>query len=380
MLTRFEVENYKNFKNNIILDFKNSGGYKFNTDCLYNNIISKIMIYGRNASGKTNFGSAIVDICDYPFFRRTNQTFINADTDESTAKFKYCFEFDNDSVEYIYEKDGNNCYTKEVLYVNDTLIFSIDYINKKNTAGDLASISVETIIVDRFFTFLENREEDLNQGRGPSFLRWIVANSTLEPTSVLIKIITFIDRMQLVTVGNLLPMSMPTRIQSHMLNNYDDEFVKELEFFFNQMGVECNLILKVLPEGEKQLYFNYKNPIPFFDNASSGTIALFNLYRRVIMPAKKASLIYLDEFDAFYHYEMSENILKYLKLNYPKTQIIITTHNTNLMANRLSRPDCLYILSTYGKLTPLNHATTRELREGHNLEKLYISGEFEKYE
>ena len=45
MLTRFEVENYKNFKNNIVLDFKNSGGYKFNTDCLYNNIISKIIDY-----------------------------------------------------------------------------------------------------------------------------------------------------------------------------------------------------------------------------------------------------------------------------------------------------------------------------------------------
>ena len=38
------------------------------------------------------------------------------------------------------------------------------------------------------------------------------------------------------------------------------------------------------------------------------------------------------------------------------------------------------ILSRKGTLTALCNATQRELREGHNLEKMYISGEFEKYE
>ena len=50
------------------------------------------------------------------------------------------------------------------------------------------------------------------------------------------------------------------------------------------------------------------------------------------------------------------------------------------MTNRLLRPDCLFIISQDGRLTSLNNATERELREGHNLEKLYISGEFEDYE
>ena len=90
--------------------------------------------------------------------------------------------------------------------------------------------------------------------------------------------------------------------------------------------------------------------------------------------------MYIDEFDAFYHYEMSENMIQYLKVKYPNSQVILTTHNTNLMTNSIMRPDCLFILSTYGTLTPLCDATERELREGHNLEKLYISGEFKAYE
>lgn len=51
-----------------------------------------------------------------------------------------------------------------------------------------------------------------------------------------------------------------------------------------------------------------------------------------------------------------------------------------LMTNKIMRPDCLFILSSRGTLTALCDATERELREGHNLEKMYIRGEFEKYE
>ena len=58
----------------------------------------------------------------------------------------------------------------------------------------------------------------------------------------------------------------------------------------------------------------------------------------------------------------------------------MTTHNTNLMTNRFMRPDCLFILSGTGDLTALCDATERELREGHDLKKMYISGEFERYE
>jgi AAA15 family ATPase/GTPase len=77
---------------------------------------------------------------------------------------------------------------------------------------------------------------------------------------------------------------------------------------------------------------------------------------------------------------MSEKLIMFLKEKSPNSQIIFTTHNTNLMSNRLMRPDCLFILSQKEKLTALCDATQRELREGHNLEKMYISGEFCKYE
>ena len=40
------------------------------------------------------------------------------------------------------------------------------------------------------------------------------------------------------------------------------------------------------------------------------------------------------------------------------------------------RPDCFFILNNT-RLISIVNSTDRELREGHNLEKLYRSGEFD---
>ena len=57
------------------------------------------------------------------------------------------------------------------------------------------------------------------------------------------------------------------------------------------------------------------------------------------------------------------------------TQVILTTHNTNLLSNDLIRPDCGFIIN--GKsINSLNKLTEKEIREAHNLEKLYQAGHF----
>ncbi|WP_448922700.1 AAA family ATPase [Holdemanella biformis] len=143
------------------------------------------------------------------------------------------------------------------------------------------------------------------------------------------------------------------------------------------MGIECKLVLQELPDGQVELYFAHKKLVPFYRTASSGTLALTSLYQKIV---SNCSLIYIDDFAAFYHYEMAEKLICYFKDKYPECQFIMTSHNTNLMTNKIMRPDCLFILSSKGTLTALCDATERELREGHNLEKMYISGEFEKCE
>lgn len=150
--------------------------------------------------------------------------------------------------------------------------------------------------------------------------------------------------------------------------------LKHLEDFLNEMGIKCRLVLKKLPDRQQGLYFKHENLLPFSEIASSGTLALFDSCRRLIPKGWEPSFIYLDEFDVFYHYEMLEKVIKFIKKRYPKCQSIMTSHNTNLMTNRIMRPDCLFILSRMGTLTALCNATLRELREGHNLKRCISVG------
>ena len=56
--------------------------------------------------------------------------------------------------------------------------------------------------------------------------------------------------------------------------------------------------------------------------------------------------------------------------------VFLTSHNTLLLCNDLLRPDCNFLLDK-GEIKALHDCTDKELREGHNIEKLYRGGTFE---
>lgn len=383
MLRKFTLKNYKNFKNEISIDFEKTAGYQFSTDCITDGTISKMLIYGQNATGKTNLGKALIDIGTTMFGGRPYVdigVFLNADSIEEMATFSYEFRFENSELVYRYTRLSNQELMSEELLIDGKIIFSYDYKNNKFSFNNLKYINAETVNIDRYLQSVNIGNEEELQGSNIPFLRWLISNVAMSKDSILIKLADYTARMRMITAQNAM-----SRISRRMNESFyelldDPNRLIDLENFLNQMGIDCKLILKKLPDGQRELYFRHEKLVPFYETASSGTLALVDLYKRLIPKSADPSFIYLDEFDAFYHYEMAEKVINFLKRRYPKCQIIMTSHNTNLMTNRLMRPDCLFILSKAGTLTALCNATERELREGHNLEKMYISGEFEKYE
>ena len=63
------------------------------------------------------------------------------------------------------------------------------------------------------------------------------------------------------------------------------------------------------------------------------------------------------------------------KLKETGVQFILTTHNTSIMSNDLLRPDC-YFEMTKKHVSSLSKSTQKELREAHNIEKMYKAGSF----
>ena len=152
--------------------------------------------------------------------------------------------------------------------------------------------------------------------------------------------------------------------------------VIDLEQFLNKAGIECKL--KIVKESEKNIIaFDFEGKsIAFYKIASQGTkaLTLFYFWLQRLKEQKKVSFLFIDEFDAFYHHELSKLIVEELKKL--DIQFILTTHNTSIMTNDLLRPDCYFVMNK-NDIKSLSKSTDKELREAHNLEKMYKAGSFD---
>ena len=365
MLKLFETSGFKNFENKIVLDFSDIRDYKFSTECVKDNLLNTLIIYGRNSVGKSNFGLALFDIVSH--FTSKNVTpglydyYLNVNNTSGYAEFRYVFQFGHNEIDYRYKKDKDQILLYEYVSLNSKVLMEYDYVSHSGRMDGLKALAPTLN-----FVF---------QSEG-SLLKYFINNTILDNIHPLRQFMWFISNMLWFrSLDENRYIGYKVKSNDYYEFIFDPAILKELEEFLHKSGVEEKLTVKEDNDGKKRLYFDTKTPLPFFKVASSGTKALYTFFYW-FKTAKDVSLLYIDEFDAFYYYELSENIVTMLEKT-SRFQKILTSHNTNLLSNRIMRPDCYFIL-TKNKLTSLANATDRELREGHNLEKLYMSGEFDE--
>jgi hypothetical protein len=388
MLTKFQVRNFKKFNDNLVFDLSKKRDYDFNEEVIRNNNINFVLIYGSNGSGKSNLGLAIFDILfhitDYikPKTLYENYLYGNGIWDDK-AEFVYNFLFDNDDIEYRYVKKDNYSLIEEEFKINGKIKI---YMNREKKASYFDIPEGNTLNINGFF------ETNL------SLIKYILKNSILK-TQILEKFNNFINKMNWLRSlqrNNYMGYSLDdndiiatilgiNEIDKLDISDNDKEmkYNKNLENFKNflsEAGIELNLVQ--LEIGEKRDIFvkfqsldKKEKLIRLWSIKSSGTLALsvfYIFYKRI----EENSLLFIDEFDAFYHYKLTKFIIKKLKAN-KNVQVILTTHSTNLMDNELLRPDCYFIIKD-NKIKNLPELTDKELREEHNIEKLFKSGVFDE--
>lgn len=366
MLKKFSIKNFRGFQELIELDLSNPKNYEFNKHCVTNNVITKAMIYGKNGSGKTNLGRAIHDIqltlCGETHSMLRNN-FLNGNTKSKFVEFKYEFLIKEQSITFEYKKDNECKLVFEKLQINDTEIYSYDFLD--NSKSNL-----------KYFLDHPELQHLIIKNNSISLLRYILNNTELSDLSILKDLEKFVAGMVAFrTAENITYYSGPAFEDEKNQIEFiiKNDLLDSLNTFFKNYGMDFQLKSDELPDGSIKLYFDFDRPIDFIQNSSSGTKALISIFW-AIHKLKHFTFVYIDEFDANLHFELAEAMVKLL-CQQQQNQIIMTTHNTDLMTNRLMRPDCYFILTKH-ELTPLYLKTQRELREGHNLEKLYQAGEF----
>lgn len=366
MLIKFAVKNFRGFAEKIEWDLSHpSSDYPFNTYAIKDGVIKNGIIYGPNGSGKSNFGLAIFDIENHLSIKwKKNDYYTNfayTGAKNSPVEFEYVFKFGDAIIEYSYSKNSVGQLIAETLLVNQQQVFKR---NEKVFEIDESQFKVEATIQESF-------KQNVNS---VSVINFLTASFPFPQDHYIVKLVTFVNSMLwFKNLDSREFIGLETSVFNLEEFIIQNQFAEDFSRFLAEVSKQHFKFVHP-KEGDKNLYCEIAgNTVPFLLIASTGTLALELLYVW-IKRMSLASFVFIDEFDAFYHFDLSLQVCK--RLFYLNCQVFTSSHNTYLMTNELLRPDCNFILQD-NKIKPLQHCTDKELRFGHNIEKLFRGGAFE---
>jgi len=375
MLKEFSVIGFKNFRDRLTFSLGKPKNYDFNTDQIQNGIINKGVIYGKNGSGKSNLGEALFDIENNLMALNGNPYLLNTFSSPFTGvykntytnqnpEFSYTFQFGEDEVVYTYTKSNPNYVISERLTINGKVL--LDYDEKRRKKLECTIPNTENLNFD-------------NRTNGISPLLYIYRTIRFDDKDPISKLFAFVKGMLWFRCLNRGNEFKGYKGQAELIENkiIAENKVKDFQEFLSEFaGLDYELsAIKTgrtdITTGQEEVLLVAKygeNQYPLSSLLSSGEQAL-ELFYYWKMDFSHTTFLFLDEFDAFYHYELSRKIIELLNKQ-KNFQSFVTTHNTSLMSNDINRPDTVFLMSN-GKIKPICDCTDRELREGHNLEKIY---------
>ena len=365
MLLKFSVKNFRGFAERIEWDLSHPSNYSFNTYAVKDGIIKNGIIYGPNGSGKTNFSVALFDIVNHLTQKSKKpdyyQNFVYGGDSNLMVEFEYTFQFGNKTIEYQYSKNVFGALVKEALIVGGTVIF-------RRGIGALE-------LNEQQFPIDKDAKRNLQMNANSiSIVNYLLTSYPLAHDHYLIQMRNFVDSMlwfRCLKVNEYMGFdNVATILDEYIIKN---RLVKDFADFLKKIsGQKFEFVQSRTTD--KILFCKIGNGVIAFDLiASTGTQSLKLLYFW-LKKMNEASFVFIDEFDAFYHFKLAFEVCKQLfNLN---CQVFTSSHNTYLMTNDLLRPDCNFILQN-NKIKPLHACTEKELRFGHNIEKLFRAGAFE---
>ena len=364
MLIKFAVKNFRGFAERIEWDLSQPSNYSFNTYAIKDGVIKNGIIYGPNGSGKSNFGLALFDIVNHLTQKFKKDNYYNSFTFggdiKSNVQFEYVFKFGTQIIEYQYKKNASGILVEESLVVDgivsfnrkphqlklDETQFPINPIAKRNLQANVNNISI---------------------------VNYLLTSYPLAKNHYLLRLHEFVDSMlwfRCLGANEFMGFeSSPTILDEFIIKN---NLIKDFSNFLYKVSGQ-NFDFDLEKSIDKKLYWKIGNGSIHFDSSiSTGTQSLHLLYYW-LKKMDNASFVFIDEFDAFYHFKLAFEVCKQLfNLN---CQVFTSSHNTYLMTNDLLRPDCNFILQD-NKIKPLQACTEKDLRFGHNIEKIYRAGAF----
>ncbi len=414
MLLQFSVNNYKSIKDTITFSMATSSkdeGNSFNIGKY--ELLKSAIIYGANASGKSNFLKAMAfmgkivlnkhkviqstDTLEHFPFKLNTDTQNSSSTFEivcfiNNIKYRYGFEMDDTTVyaEWLYAdekgKESKLFYrdVEEDDYVNPTKFeVGIKFFNKKN-------IKIE-VPINELFIWKCDKEEDGEIAK--SILKWFSK-------------FNMIDGMEHDGyIGFAMEQMKNEEFKNEIINlvktadiGIEDIKLNEEEVplhIFEKMNFPSDLKEEILENGglKKVLVNTYHKQYDENNNEvgkiifeldeeeSKGTRKFFKMSAPILNTLREGKVLIIDELDASLHPMLTKHLLKLFhdeNINTKNAQLVFATHDTNMLTPSMFRRDQIWLTEKdkFGATDLYSLAQLKDVIKNENFEKQYIQGKY----
>lgn len=369
MLKKLEVTNYKGFDGTMVWDLSigKFSGKNYNASLVKNRLPKLSTIFGKNGSGKSSLCTAIVDITNQLLDTEKDMTlpylYTFVGNDNLEAEFKYTFQFGKNIVIYHYRKTSQVELTYESLFLNGKEVIHHNFLNESEN-----------------FITLKGAENLRTNGlrKQLSVIKFIYNNTIQGDDSVIVKLIKYVSGMlyfRSMQDGNRFigyKLGGSSLDDIILRNNKLDEFQK----FLNDMGLDYQLVPLRLMSNATIIGVKFANGkvVSFLDISSSGSRMLM-LFYCWLLEFPNLTMLVIDEFDAYYHFDVALAIMKVIN-SFDNLQAVVTTHNVTLLGSDMTRPDCAFIIDRKGTISLANRRQ-KAIRKNNSIEKIYREGGFD---
>lgn len=369
MLTKMYLTNFLSFLSRTEFDFTASKYTILGQTNVFDNTILKGGLFvGPNASGKSNALKGIAFLIN--MIKGDGESFEQCRCRFSKQPFvilEYEFIFSSKKVVYKIERNVKTRNISEEITIDDILVLKRDGNKGELRIGD--SLSTDDNL-DNETLFL--RTASFNTGRFPQ-----------EP--ILRELMNFLQNSYYIdgyNRGASWGRSITKYAEEHgvkKINKYLQDFNYD---FFLEYGSESTGEGATISVGsnEKIVFFKRKSfPFPsvFYDE-SQGNQVFADMLPNLISVLENPGMLIFDEFGNSLHNKLAEKIVKFFMKNANKSQLFITSHDTNLISNSVFRPDQINLITfNDAKGSKVTRISKFKPREAQNLEKMYLGGMFE---
>ena len=406
MLIEFSVKNFLSFKDKITLSMEKGNGEENINNIIKNDITDLLrtsVIYGANASGKSNVIKAFT--CAIILVRTSNlmmpggkldlvKPFLLDDISRNKpSEFEFIFITNNIKYRYYFSADENKIY-EEILDA---------YYSQKPT-----NIFTRTNTNDYEFNSDKTKLEELKNKNLENKLFLVTSSSwnydkTKDPFLWFLNVIDTYDSFTNILDNDLISYSKNDKDLKEFtlkLLKEADILIKDINVDYEEKNMDENMVDLLIPKiNQNSKVFKTKNinielehevidefnkkhfyKLNFIDE-SLGTKVLFSLAPILKRAFSSSKVIIVDEFERSMHPKLVEFIIKLFNnpdINKYNSQLIFTTHATNLLDLELLRRDQIWFTekNPSNGITDLYPLDSFSVRKDENILKGYINGRY----